>query len=227
MLILEPWDIKSLDISGCAIYDNTSHVVKFLKSYSKLTKLDISTNQIQDLPNFIGLLIKIENLDFSDCRLDDYGAFYISTLIKTGNLKELHLRANQITSKGVNCIFKALDCDTKIKYLSLGYNKITDISCLANTLSKNKTLEVITLDCNQIEDVQQLSEVLKYENTDLYILNMQYNNITNDGLYQLIDMLDINSTIRWVDLKCNKINMDTIDYDRLNIIYADRICFHN
>ncbi len=95
------------------------------------------------------------------------------------------------------------------KKLFLSSNQISSegVSTLVNVLRNIPTLEELYLDCNRVSDlgVQLLAQGISHDNTNLKVLYLGSNGITQEGAYHLAEMLKTNQTLRRLNLSENNI----------------------
>ncbi|MEG4027969.1 leucine-rich repeat domain-containing protein [Microcoleus sp. POL8_C6] len=134
--------------------------ISLLGSFTNLTTLSLSYNQITDI-SFLGSLTNLTTLNLSNNRITDF-----SFLGSLTNLTTLNLSNNQITD------FSFLGSLTNLTTLDLGYNQITDISLLGSFTN----LTTLNLDRNQITDIRFLGSLTNL--TTLHLNNNQINDFS-------------------------------------------------
>ncbi|KAM4889066.1 leucine-rich repeat-containing protein 34 isoform 2-T2 [Thomomys bottae] len=143
------------------------------------------------------------------------GAYYAAKLLqKQPSLVYLNLMFNDIQSDGGELIAKALQKNKTLKYLRMTGNKIENKGgmCFATMLQINSSLEKLDVgDCDLEESTVHIGHMLK-ENHCLMELHLCKHGMQNDGLQQLCEALYLNSTLRYLDVSCNKITQDGMLY---------------
>nr|AAH32841.1 Leucine rich repeat containing 34 [Homo sapiens] len=157
----------------------------------------------------------INGLDVGYNLLCDVGAYYAAKLLqKQLNLIYLNLMFNDIGPEGGELIAKVLHKNRTLKYLRMTGNKIENKGGMffAAMLQINSSLEKLDLgDCDLEESTVHVGRMLK-ENHCLVALHMCKHDIKNSGIQQLCDALYLNSSLRYLDVSCNKITHDGMVY---------------
>ncbi|XP_007970330.3 leucine-rich repeat-containing protein 34 isoform X3 [Chlorocebus sabaeus] len=157
----------------------------------------------------------INGLDVGYNLLSDVGAYYAAKLVqKQLNLIYLNLMFNDIGPEGGELIAKVLHKNQTLKYLRMTGNKIENKGGMffAAMLQINSSLEKLDLgDCDLEESTVHIGRMLK-ENHCLVVLHMCKHDIKNSGIQQLCDALYLNSSLRYLDVSCNKITHDGMVY---------------
>ncbi|XP_011916037.1 PREDICTED: leucine-rich repeat-containing protein 34 isoform X6 [Cercocebus atys] len=161
------------------------------------------------------LFICASGLDVGYNLLSDVGAYYAAKLVqKQLNLIYLNLMFNDIGPEGGELIAKVLHKNQTLKYLRMTGNKIENKGGMffAAMLQINSSLEKLDLgDCDLEESTVHIGRMLK-ENHCLVVLHMCKHDIKNSGIQQLCDALYLNSSLRYLDVSCNKITHDGMVY---------------
>ncbi|XP_073887471.1 leucine-rich repeat-containing protein 34 isoform X13 [Macaca fascicularis] len=134
--------------------------------------------------------------------------------MKQLNLIYLNLMFNDIGPEGGELIAKVLHKNQTLKYLRMTGNKIENKGGMsfAAMLQINSSLEKLDLgDCDLEESTVHIGRMLK-ENHCLVVLHMCKHDIKNSGIQQLCDALYLNSSLRYLDVSCNKITHDGMVY---------------
>uniref|UniRef100_A0A8C9IID2 Leucine rich repeat containing 34 n=1 Tax=Piliocolobus tephrosceles TaxID=591936 RepID=A0A8C9IID2_9PRIM len=157
----------------------------------------------------------INGLDVGYNLLSDVGAYYAAKLVqKQLNLIYLNLMFNDIGPEGGELIAKVLHKNQTLKYLRMTGNKIENKGGMffAAMLQINSSLEKLDLgDCDLEESTVHIGRMLK-ENHCLAVLHMCKHDIKSSGIQQLCDALYLNSSLRYLDVSCNKITHDGMVY---------------
>jgi Ran GTPase-activating protein (RanGAP) involved in mRNA processing and transport len=120
--------------------------------------------------------------------------------------KELDLRRNEINSDGIGILTDQLSTNQTLEILYLSFNFISDMGVyyLVESISlNNRILKKLELDSNEITDqgAEYLSQMLK-TNQILIWLSLDNNNITNQGIKLIANVLS-NSNQRVEELYIN------------------------
>uniref|UniRef100_A0A2K6UFN4 Leucine rich repeat containing 34 n=1 Tax=Saimiri boliviensis boliviensis TaxID=39432 RepID=A0A2K6UFN4_SAIBB len=157
----------------------------------------------------------INGLDVGYNLISDVGAYYAAKLLqKQLYLTYLNLMFNDIGPEGGELIAKALHKNQTLKYLRMTGNKIENTGGMffAAMLQINSSLEKLDLgDCDLEESTVHVGRMLK-ENHCLLALHMCKHDMKNSGIQQLCDALYLNSSLRYLDVSCNKITHDGMVY---------------
>ena len=126
-----------------------------------------------------------------------------SSLRANSSLKELSLEANEMTDETFARICEAFSPGLgSIAKLDLRYNYLGNDSAriIASLLEEDVSgLKHVNLDSNEIEDegLVSICRALK-KNKTLTAIGLSSNGITNDGSIALADVLKVNSTLTWL-----------------------------
>ncbi|XP_011849743.1 PREDICTED: leucine-rich repeat-containing protein 34 [Mandrillus leucophaeus] len=146
----------------------------------------------------------INGLDVGYNLLSDVGAYYAAKLVqKQLNLIYLNLMFNDIGPEGGELIAKVL-------------HGMQSVIAFATVLTRNQAIKAINLNRpilygEQEESTVHIGRMLK-ENHCLVVLHMCKHDIKNSGIQQLCDALYLNSSLRYLDVSCNKITHDGMVY---------------
>uniref|UniRef100_A0A2K5CAI1 Leucine rich repeat containing 34 n=1 Tax=Aotus nancymaae TaxID=37293 RepID=A0A2K5CAI1_AOTNA len=157
----------------------------------------------------------INGLDIGYNLISDVGAYYAAKLLqKQLYLTYLNLMFNDIGPEGGELIAKALHKNQTLKYLRMTGNKIENTGGMffAAMLQINSSLEKLDLGDSDLEEsTVHVGRMLK-ENHCLVALHMCKHDMKNSGIQQLCDALYLNSSLRYLDVSCNKITQDGMVY---------------
>lgn len=149
-------------------------------------------------------------VDVSFNGLESEGAKFISqALLKTGSVATLILDCNYIQDEGVTYICEGLAVNSQLRHLSLSRNYIGPPGCqsLANVLSSRQPsqLQHLDLQWNNIRDegVAVLAVALAVNST-LTHLNLARNFITDAGLASMADAIKANTSLKYLNLDFNE-----------------------
>jgi Ran GTPase-activating protein (RanGAP) involved in mRNA processing and transport len=121
----------------------------------------------------------------------------------------IDLSRRQLTDRDMDIIVQQAMINKQCKELDLRRNEIQSngIGILADQLIQNQTLEILYLSFNFISDmgVYYLMESMSNNYTKLKKLELDSNEITDQGAKYLSEILKINSILTWLSLDNNKI----------------------
>ncbi|CAF2045134.1 unnamed protein product [Rotaria magnacalcarata] len=122
---------------------------------------------------------------------------------------EVDLSSKKIGDQDMNVLCKKVIVDKKCGKLRLERNEISGegAKILADRLYNNTSLVELNLSNNQISDIgtHDLAQALSIDNQTLEWLDLDSNNITDEGAGYLADMLKTNTTIQMLSLGSNAI----------------------
>ncbi|CAO2613512.1 Leucine-rich repeat-containing protein 34 [Lemmus lemmus] len=167
---------------------------------------------LSNLSFIIGLNVKY-NL------IGDVGAYYAAKLLqKNQTLKYLRMTGNKIENPGGMCFAAMLQINSSLEKLDLGDCDLGLQSVIAFTtvLTQNQAIKAINLNRpilygEQEESTVHMGHMLK-ENHFLVELHMCKHDMKNYGMQQLCNGLALNSSLRYLDVSCNKITRDAMVY---------------
>ena len=175
-----------------------------VKTNSKLTKLDLSLNKIDDagvaaLAEAISINSTLGELNLSLNQIEDYGAAALAGAIKRNStFTVLYLSGNKIGDSGGSALAEAIQKNCTLTKLNLSWNGIGDAvgAPLAEAIEANSTIRELNLCGNQIGDAScvAMAEALE-ANSTLAELDLSWNGISNAGRAALDYAMEINSTI--------------------------------
>jgi len=117
-------------------------------------------------------------------------AFLAHALQNTQRLTSLHLQNNLIDDTGMSVLGAALKVNTSLKELWLYDNRVTSKGTLplVEALAVNRSLIALRLDKNLIDNdgAKVFAQVLKLRNTTLQVLDLRFNDITDEASMTLI-----------------------------------------
>ncbi|XP_042534785.1 leucine-rich repeat-containing protein 34 [Dipodomys spectabilis] len=197
---------------------------KVLKNHSCISGVDARYNFIgntgayyaakllQKQPSIVYL-----NLMFNDIQADG-GELIAKALQKNKTLKYLRMTGNKIENKGGMCFATMLQINSSLEKLDLGDCDLgmQTVIAFATVLTQNQAIKGINLNrpimySEQDESTVHVGNMLK-ENHCLIELHMCKHGIKNDGMQQLCEGLHLNSSLRYLDVSCNKITRDGMVY---------------
>ncbi|KAM4889065.1 leucine-rich repeat-containing protein 34 isoform 1-T1 [Thomomys bottae] len=197
---------------------------KILKNHSCITGVDARYNSLgspgayyaakllQKQPSLVYL-----NLMFNDIQSDG-GELIAKALQKNKTLKYLRMTGNKIENKGGMCFATMLQINSSLEKLDVGDCDLgmQSVIAFATVLTQNQAIKGINLNrpiiySEQEESTVHIGHMLK-ENHCLMELHLCKHGMQNDGLQQLCEALYLNSTLRYLDVSCNKITQDGMLY---------------
>jgi hypothetical protein len=169
-------------------FDENDNNITDIKNINKITKIDLSNQNLKEIPTFLPKLINLKVLNLSNNQIQTLflknQLFNENTYygLPNKNLERLNLDGNWLSS------LKGLDNLKNLKYLSAESNSIEGI-CNLN----NENLILLNLINNQIEKMENLDYL-----TELKYLSLNINKISKiEGLNNCtkLKMLELNSNI--------------------------------
>ena len=156
-----------------------------------------------------------QNFNLQNIRIADY--FDIDTfsdcLKNNKTLVELTLSNVMVTIEELQKLAKSIEVNTKLKYVELSYNAISDDTTiyLSDCLKVNRALCELNLSSNKITDkgAEKLAGAIN-ENTTLQILNISNNQISEKGIYRIVIACTKKRTLHKLVCKCNKLSQTEV-----------------
>nr|XP_051674735.1 leucine-rich repeat-containing protein 34 isoform X1 [Oryctolagus cuniculus] len=197
---------------------------KLLKNHPCISGLDVRYNLLSDVGAYYAakllqkqLYLIYLNLMFNDIGPDG-GELIAKALRKNTTLKYLRMTGNKIENKGGMFFATMLQINSSLEKLDLGDCDLgmQSVIAFATVLTQNQAIKGMNLNRpilygEQEESTIHLSHMLK-ENHFLVELHLCKHDIKNSGLQQLCDALYLNSSLRYLDVSCNKITHDGMVY---------------
>jgi Ran GTPase-activating protein (RanGAP) involved in mRNA processing and transport len=159
--------------------------------------------------------------------------------IRHNMIEEANAAGNGFEDENIASIAQVLSYNSSLTLLSLGNNRMTDISCFSvvDSLAGNKTLMQLKLEFNQITDEGAAviaNSLLADDASGLTVLSLQYNLITDKCTEELAAALHTNKTLLSLLVGGNKIGdeggyrlTDTLQYNGvlkvINLVGCDRV----
>ena len=188
--------LKSLYLSRNSLgIDSIRSMVPFLGNSQTLSELDLSSNTNITAEAFEVLINALDGKCIKELKLDRCSIDNISAL---GNRTLPHLRTLHLIHNNISGGVSALENHTKLCTLSLQHNNIGREGCLAiaNLLQKEDSmLKELNLDANDIDDegAEILATSLKRNDT-LYDLRLDGNKLGKRGCLAFLKLLcDVSS----------------------------------
>lgn len=178
-LFLEAISLQKLNISN-----NHDKIIQpaLFETLQNLTHLNMSQLYVERIPNEIGLLVKLEELDISLNMLTNLP----KSIINLVELKKLEAQRNNIQE-----IPRDLGQAVHLNYLDLSLNKIKE---LPDEIVSLQNLQTLNLEGNEFVEVPQVISAL----SNITSLNFAKNNITeisNLSCLQFLRRININNTL--------------------------------
>uniref|UniRef100_A0A3Q3GIJ8 Leucine rich repeat containing 34 n=1 Tax=Kryptolebias marmoratus TaxID=37003 RepID=A0A3Q3GIJ8_KRYMA len=163
---------------------------------------------LQNNPSVTGLDLRYNNVS-------NEGAGHLADLIEqAGNcaLRSLNLMFNDVQKTGAEDLAGSLKCNSSLLSLRLSGNKIGNRAAehLARMLQINETLQELQLsDCDLATSgwTVSFSEMLLV-NGSLVELHLGKVGLTDTGMERLAEGLKQNRSLRYLDLRCNRVARD-------------------
>jgi len=120
------------------------------------------------------------------------------------------LNAQKLTDDDVKILAERLQSNKNCKVLHLHLNNIGDdgMVYLAEMLKTNQTITDLYLAANDIGDrgMKTFCQVMKDHNRTLIVIDLMYNQITDDSIDGILDLFEVNNNLRGLMLTGNKIS---------------------
>jgi Ran GTPase-activating protein (RanGAP) involved in mRNA processing and transport len=190
----EQSDLSALDFS-CYNFSSDKEIQSIslnLEQFKQLKKLKLYGTKIYgekvvSLSESFISISTLEVLDLEQVMLGDYELEVLCNNIQyLENIKELNLKFNNITWKGIAILSNKFRFINKLEVLNLGENPLTDrgIHELSKNLSFLTTLRCLYLDNTSFGETDSLTLYLSKSFNflkNLEVLNLGFNNITSEG----------------------------------------------
>eukprot|EP01124_Arcella_intermedia_P028529 TRINITY_DN5816_c0_g1_i2.p1 TRINITY_DN5816_c0_g1~~TRINITY_DN5816_c0_g1_i2.p1 ORF type:complete len:2369 (+),score=560.83 TRINITY_DN5816_c0_g1_i2:280-7386(+) len=171
------------------VKDTRELFYQFGRTIANLEWIDLSKNEVP--PHFLYELLRgISSvstgktnswglrLDLNDNKIGDYQLEECEKLFssKILDISEISLSHNQFTSKGLSCLSSMLSTSQRLRLLDLAMNNIKETQILAEGIEKNSNLARLDLNGNNIDDngAEPLRRML-FINTALIALDLSVN----------------------------------------------------
>jgi len=158
-LIINAKDRQYLDLSD----NQLSDLPKEIAELKNLKKLYLNDNQLSDLPKEIAELKSLQTLDLRNNQLSDLP----KEIAELKSLQELYLSSNQLSD-----LSKEIAELKNLKKLYLNDNQLSD---LPKEIAELKSLQTLNLSSNQLSDLPKEIAELK----SLQTLNLSYNKLSD------------------------------------------------
>ncbi|XP_021082593.1 leucine-rich repeat-containing protein 34 isoform X3 [Mesocricetus auratus] len=190
----------------------------------RMTGLDVRYNLISDVGAYYAAkllqkqpYITYLNLMFNDIGPDG-GELIAKALHKNRTLKYLRMTGNKIENTGGMVFAAMLQINSSLEKLDLGDCDLglQSVIAFSTVLTQNQAIKGINLNRpilygEQEESTVHMGHMLK-ENHFLVELHMCKHGMKNYGMQQLCNALYLNSSLRYLDVSCNKITRDGMVY---------------
>ncbi|XP_023573621.1 leucine-rich repeat-containing protein 34 isoform X1 [Octodon degus] len=199
-------------------------VAQILKNHPSINGLDVRYNLISDAgARYAAELLQKQlyliylNLMFNDIGPEG-GELIAKALHENTTLKYLRMTGNKIENKGGMFFAAMLQINSSLEKLDLGDCDLgmQSVIAFATVLTQNRAMKGMNLSRpilygEQEESTVHIGHMLK-ENHHLVELHMCKHGIKNYGFQQLCNALYVNSSLRYLDVSCNKITRDGMVY---------------
>ncbi|KIE05780.1 hypothetical protein NF27_CX00010 [Candidatus Jidaibacter acanthamoeba] len=193
-----------------------------LKQNKIIKAINLGENYLQDEGAYYVAEILKENKSITTISLqhnniEDEGAISLAeAIIINGRTSKINLSDNKIGQRGSIALIEALMQIDSINYVNLGGNNLGDkcVKAYCKMLESNKSIASINLaNCKiGVEGLKALIDVLKDNNKVITSLDLEGNNITDEGIKLLSEILINNESITHVNLSNNKIGEKGAEY---------------
>ncbi|OBS82177.1 hypothetical protein A6R68_23833, partial [Neotoma lepida] len=197
---------------------------KVLKNQSYISGLDVRYNVISDIGAYYAakLLQKQPSITYLNLMFNDIGPeggeLIAKALHKNKTLKYLRMTGNKIENTGGMGFAAMLQMNSSLEKLDLGDCDLglQSVIAFSTVLTQNQAIKGINLNRpilygEQEESTVHMGHMLK-ENHFLVELHMCKHGIKNFGMQQLCNALYLNSSLRYLDISCNKVTRDGMVY---------------
>ncbi|KAM3599265.1 uncharacterized protein V6R79_002816 [Siganus canaliculatus] len=201
-------------LDGCNLSERSCEALSSVLSFSSLTELDLSNNNLKD--SGVKLLsaglksphCKAEHLKLDGCNLSERSCEALSSFLSSSCLTELDLSNNDLKDSGVKLLSAGLRSPhCKIEYLKLDGCKLSERSCeaLSSVLSSSSLTE-LDLSNNDLKDsgVTLLYAGLKSPHCRLESLRLDGCNLSERSCEALSSVLS-SSSLTELDLSNNEL----------------------
>lgn len=193
---------------------------KALRSQPCISGVDVRYNLIGDVGAYYAakLLQKQPSITYLNLMFNDIGPeggeLIAKALQKNKTLKYLRMTGNKIENTGGMLFAAMLQMNSSLEKLDLGDCDLglQSVIAFATVLTQNQAIKGINLNRpilygEQEESTVHIGHMLK-QNHVLVELHMCKHGMKNFGIQQLCNALYLNSTLRYLDVSCNKITRD-------------------
>ncbi|XP_051012984.1 leucine-rich repeat-containing protein 34 [Acomys russatus] len=197
---------------------------KVLRTQSCISGVDVRYNLIRDVGAYYAakLLQKQQSITYLNLMFNDIGPeggeLIAKALHKNKTLKYLRMTGNKIGNTGGMSFAAMLQINSSLEKLDLGDCDLglQSVIAFSTVLTQNQAIKGINLNRpilygEQEESTVHTGHMLK-ENHFLVELHMCKHDIKNYGMQQLCNALYLNSSLRYLDVSCNKITRDGMVY---------------
>ncbi|XP_035306628.1 leucine-rich repeat-containing protein 34 [Cricetulus griseus] len=197
---------------------------KVLRNRSLIIGLDVRYNLISDVGAYYAakLLQKQPHLTYLNLMFNDIGPdggeLIAKALHKNRTLKYLRMTGNKIENTGGMVFAAMLQINSSLEKLDLGDCDLglQSVIAFSTVLTQNQAIKGINLNRpilygEQEESTVHMGHMLK-ENHFLVELHLCKHDMKNFGMQQLCNALYLNSSLRYLDVSCNKITRDGMVY---------------
>ncbi|KAL6061034.1 hypothetical protein STEG23_003390, partial [Scotinomys teguina] len=197
---------------------------KILRNQPSISGLDVRYNTISDIGAHYAakLLQKQPSLTYLNLMFNDIGPeggeLIAKALHKNKTLKYLRMTGNKIENTGGMVFAAMLQINSSLEKLDLGDCDLglQSVIAFSTVLTQNQAIKGINLNRpilygEQEESTVHMGHMLK-ENHFLVELHICKHGIKNFGMQQLCNALYVNSSLRYLDVSCNKITHDGMAY---------------
>ena len=204
---------KSLELQQCKIGDTGMSVLQQFISdtTSTLEHVDLSDNHSSPWGVYCAIVRHCSVNSVTLCGDDGIGQ-YVNELkeVLQMNTTLISLKLCNINNNGAVNIAKAIQMNTTLHTLDMSDNEISDdeVIAISDCLKKNSSLEKLNLSKNEIkitnEGAKMIAEALQL-NTTLKQLDLSINKIFDDGATAISNVLKSNITLQELNISHNNI----------------------
>ena len=211
-VITNSTSLQYLNLSDCNLKETAFKIIaNSLRNIKSLTSIDMSNNCItyktaQSIAVALSNNLDIEQLNFSDCLMDNSGLIILDAISHHSAITHLCLRSNVITDDMTKLIAALLSCNNNIKHLDLGHCKLQECGFLKilDGLTNTTTLEYLNLESNLVSEelVVRISTVI-LKNTSLMNLNFSNCNLPRSQIETVFHAISQISLVKHLQMSGN------------------------
>lgn len=184
--------------------DHAKHIIEFLTNNTVLKYLDLGetglTNDVLEEISPALACSKLSGLVISSIigfnrKTYDTAAIVRHITARNKSLTMLYLRKLQLTDHDVEVICSGLEYHPGLKLMDMSCNNISDIggANIVNYIFKNENLEGLFLSHNRLSDGTSYDLSTLLLSSNITMLDVSYNSITDRGLLYLLDLVQAGS----------------------------------
>ena len=220
---------------GMKISD-ASCVAKAIKDSMNLTSVVLCGNLMDDdlLRMLMTGLYKsstITHLDVSHNKITNHGVRLLAKLLGSKSvLTSLSVADNQIHAEGGRYLGRALRSNDSLSDLNIRLNRLTDEGgrMLLEGLRDNQSITKLNIGSNSLgtESMTALSVVLREPASELLVLDMSSNHLSDDDIDVLYSTIQRKSKLISLDLRMNSTSQENETLERIaDLLHTNELAF--